>query len=153
MAEGRVLRWCLLLAVPLAHGLLGAATPTPPSEATVEQVERVLQPSITFVLDESDQPSEEADWRRLARTVASLEQLECTEDVLGAQVGMVDAAEEGDSLAMAALGTMHFCTLMERSSNVAQEVRGHWATRLEIAFFVSFFFFGRRGLKRIRKKR
>ena len=38
--------------------------------------------------------------------MAQLQQLECTEDVLGAQVHMVDAAEQGDRLAMAALGSM-----------------------------------------------
>ena len=67
----------------------------------------MLQPAITFTLAAEPAAAEQAgaedDWRRLARTVAQLQQLECTEDVLGAQVHMVDAAEQGDRLAMAAL--------------------------------------------------
>ena len=107
----RRLLW--LLALPEAACLLGTAAP--PTEATPEMVERVLKPSITFELapkasaaaDEAAGAAESvADWRKLARSVAQLQQLDCDEDVLGAQVQMVDAAEEGDKLAMAALGTM-----------------------------------------------
>ena len=96
-----------LLSLPRARGLLGTAAP--PTEASPQSVERVLQPAITFTLTAepaAQQTGGEDDWRRLARTVAQLQQLECTEDVLGAQVRMVDAAEEGDRLAMAALGSM-----------------------------------------------
>merc|ERR1740124_1565241 len=97
-----------VVSLPRARCLLGTAAP--PTEASPESVERVLQPAITFTLAAepaaAEQTGGEADWRRLARTVAQLQQLECTEDVLGAQVRMVDAAEEGDRLAMAALGSM-----------------------------------------------
>ena len=96
-----------LVSLPRARCLLGTAAP--PTEATPESVERVLQPAITFTLAAEPAAAEETgedDWRRLARTVAQLQQLECTEDVLGAQVHMVDAAEQGDRLAMAALGSM-----------------------------------------------
>lgn len=97
-----------VVSLPRARCLLGTATP--PTEASPESVERVLQPAITFTLAAepaaAEQTGGEDDWRRLARTVAQLQQLECTEDVLGAQVQMVDAAEQGDRLAMAALGSM-----------------------------------------------
>ena len=96
-----------LVSLPRARCLLGTAAP--PTEASPESVERVLQPAITFTLAAEPAAAEETgedDWRRLARTVAQLQQLECTEDVLGAQVHMVDAAEQGDRLAMAALGSM-----------------------------------------------
>lgn len=97
-----------LVSLPRARCLLGTAAP--PTEASPESVERVLQPAITFTLAAEPAAAEQAgaedDWRRLARTVAQLQQLECTEDVLGAQVHMVDAAEQGDRLAMAALGSM-----------------------------------------------
>lgn len=97
-----------LVSLPRARCLLGTAAP--PTEASPESVERVLQPAITFKLAAEPAAAEETggedDWRRLARTVAQLQQLECTEDVLGAQVHMVDAAEQGDRLAMAALGSM-----------------------------------------------
>ena len=97
-----------VVSLPRARCLLGTAAP--PTEASPESVERVLQPAITFTLAAepatAEQTGGEDDWRRLARTVAQLQQLECTEDVLGAQVQMVDAAEQGDRLAMAALGSM-----------------------------------------------
>ena len=47
-------------------------------------------------------------WRVLARKAATLQQLDCTDDMLGATNRMVDEAEEGEPLAMAALGVM--CT-------------------------------------------
>ena len=97
-----------LVSLPRVRCLLGTAAPQ--TEASPESVERVLQPAITFTLAAepaaAEQTGGEDDWRRLARTVAQLQQLECTEDVLGAQVQMVDAAEQGDRLAMAALGSM-----------------------------------------------
>merc|ERR1719483_618403 len=97
-----------VVSLPRARCLLGTAAPQ--TEASPESVERVLQPAITFTLAAepaaAEQTGGEDDWRRLARTVAQLQQLECTEDALGAQVQMVDAAEQGDRLAVAALGSM-----------------------------------------------
>ena len=77
----------LLLRAALPLGLLGQAAP--PTEATPEMVERVLKPSITFALTPAAAAGDEAaaepvekvaDWRRLARTVAQLQQLDCAED-------------------------------------------------------------------------
>jgi len=70
---------------------------------------RPLEPKVTFSLD-ADQPlADEADaeWRALARKAAALQQLDCTDGLLGATRRMVDEAERGDSLAMAALGVMY----------------------------------------------
>ena len=79
-----------------------------------------LDPEITFSLDgecrgidRALRDADEADaaeglvrWRGLARKAAALQQLDCTEDLVGATSRMVDEAERGDSLAMAALGVM-----------------------------------------------
>ena len=88
-------------------------TPQPPEPMR-------LEPKVSFTLHEEerrspDQTADDADsaeglvaWRTLARKAASLQQLDCTEDLLGATQRMVDEAEAGNSLAMAALGVM--CT-------------------------------------------
>ena len=74
------------------------------------QVAQQLMPEITFTLDAEprrgpDRVADEADeaegltgWRVLARKAAALEQLECTDDLLGATTRMVDEAERGDTL-------------------------------------------------------
>jgi len=67
---------------------------------------------ISFTLDdedgvEADAPPSAENWQRVAQRAAALERLECTPGLLGATTSMVDAAGSGDSLAMAALGTMY----------------------------------------------
>ena len=106
-----MLAWPVLLAA--AAGVLSAAP------ASGSQPAPQLVPEITFTLDDPrrspDQVADEEDaaeglagWRVLARKAAGLQQLDCTDDMLGATTRMVDEAERGDTLAMAALGVM--CT-------------------------------------------
>lgn len=87
-------------------------------QSSQQQLPPTLQPKISFSLDEGEQASadfaaDQADmaegftaWRTLARKAAALEQLGCTDGLLDATARMVDEAERGDSLAMAALGVM-----------------------------------------------
>ena len=121
----------VLLASRRAACLLG--TPAPQAEITPDAVNRVLKPAITFSLATppeaaATRPEGGEDWRRQARVVAGLQQLECTEDVVGAQFAMLDAAERDDPLAMAALGSMFIlgqeCT---RKRNLTWGV--HWLSR------------------------
>jgi hypothetical protein len=95
----RAMQMVLCVIAP-ATALLGAS----PQTSGVR-----LEPPISFSL-EDDVPVDLDDegWRSLAKKVAGLQQLQCSEDLLGATTQMVDAAESGDSLAMAALGAM--CT-------------------------------------------
>ena len=97
-------------------GLLGAAKLSADVAATAAPATatKLPPPVISFQIDDEEEPIvEEADrWRDLAQRAAGLQQLECSEDLLGATTQMVDAAEEGDSLAMAGLGAM--CTRMRR---------------------------------------
>ena len=99
----------LLLQLATSSALLSAA-PQPFASTR-------LEPEITFSLDEEPRgPDHDADrvdeadgldgWRVLARKAAGLQQLECTDNMLGATGRMVDEAERGDTLAMAALGVM-----------------------------------------------
>jgi hypothetical protein len=86
---------------------------------------RPLEPKVTFSLD-ADQPlADEADaeWRALARKAAALQQLDCTDGLLGATRRMVDEAERGDSLAMAALGVM--CEPTFPAPKCASTTRSH----------------------------
>ena len=91
--------------LPQAHALVGAQKLAESSAPAPAQ--RLPPPEISFQLDYEEPQVDEADkWRDLAQRAASLHQLECHEDLLGATSSMVDAAEKGDSLAMAALGAM-----------------------------------------------
>ena len=99
----------LLVALPSAYALVGA---TRLAEATaVAPAQRLPPPEVSFQLDDDEAQADEDDrWRDLARRAAGLQQLECHEDLLGATTRMVDEAENGDSLAMAALGAMCTCS-------------------------------------------
>ena len=95
----RLIAVLLLRAAP-AVALLGASTASTGPRLT---------PEISFQVDDDDVAFDADDeWRSLARKAAGLQQLDCSEDLLGATTRMLDEAEEGDSLAMAALGSM--CT-------------------------------------------
>ena len=96
-------RYCSLLLVTASSSsaLLGAA----PSTA--------VDADISFTLDDDDASSgdnmsrDQGDWRHWARRAAALEPLECTNILLEATSEMLEAAGQGDSLAMAALGSMY----------------------------------------------
>ena len=91
-----------------------------------------FEPQISFQLDDAPARTadDEAPWRDLARRAASLRQLECTEDLLGSTMQMVDEAEGGDSLAMAALGAMY--TLGQQCAPKRNLTWGmHWLTRAQ----------------------
>ena len=104
---------------------------------------RALEPKITFSLDDGSQHHDalaDADsvdaadglaaWRTLARKAASLHQLPCSDDLLGATTRMVDEAEKGDSLAMAALGVMYL--LGQQCAPKRNLTWGlHWLTEAE----------------------
>jgi len=107
--------WLLALGATPVLGLAGfesvsresASAPSP-----TKDIEQFLSPSVTFVLTEEDAaqvpPSEEVTWQLHAQKIASLQQIDdCTEDLLGSTVAMVEAASEGDALAMASLGTLY----------------------------------------------
>lgn len=100
----------LALALQGASGLLGAAKLSADAAAAAAPAaaSKLPPPTISFrIEDDEEREVDEADrWRDLAKRAAGLQQLECTEDLLGATTQMVDAAEEGDSLAMAGLGAM-----------------------------------------------
>lgn len=91
-----------------------------------------VEPQISFSLhtDAEEGASSEPRWRELARHAAALEQLECSEDLVGATSKMIDAAEGGDSLAMAALGTMYL--LGQQCAPKRNLTWGlHWLSRAE----------------------
>ena len=101
--------WLLaaLSATP-ALGLVGLKSATATSPA--ETINQFLRPSVTFLLTEEDvDPSaDDVSWRTHARKIATLQQIEdCSEDLLGSTIEWVEAAAEGDALAMAALGTVY----------------------------------------------
>ena len=81
-------------ALPWMAGAISGMAPTPTIDAR-----------ISFSLDD-EAPSDGADepsisnWQKVAQRAASLEQLECSPGLLGATTAMVDAAGDGDSLAM-----------------------------------------------------
>ena len=118
----------LLPTVAALAGLdqLRSAEPPPPT--------RLPSPEITFRLDgerEASPDEDRADWKDMARRAASLQQLGCDEDLLGATRQMLSAAEDdGDSLAMAALGTMY---LLGQSCAPKRNLTWavHWLTRAE----------------------
>ena len=125
-----------LLLLPLLATGCGAQWGAP--QATPEQIVGVLQPKLTFDLRDADYEAaaaataaEDGDepWRRQAQLVASLEQMDCASDVLGATSHMLDAAENSsDPLAMAALGTMYtFGQECSRKRNLTWGV--HWLRR------------------------
>ena len=100
----------LVLQLASSAALLSAA---PQSFASTR-----LEPEITFSLDDeprgADHEADQADeadgldgWRVMARKAAGLQTLECSEKLLGATGRMVEEAEGGDTLAMAALGVMY----------------------------------------------
>ena len=109
MGHGSALAF-IALAVP-CYSMLGA---NPSGLDMAEQVEGLLRPTLSLGLDAdytlapTERPSARGldGWMRVAQTVVRLQQVECDDDLLGATEGMVDAADEGDPLAMAALGVM-----------------------------------------------
>ena len=101
--------WLLLLtALPSCRALVGAQKLAESIAPAPQQ--RLQPPEISFQLEpEEPQRDDENGWRELAQRAASLQQLRCHEDLLGATTRMVDAAEDGDTLAMAGLGAMCKC--------------------------------------------
>ena len=90
------------------RALLGATAPLDVSAQVVE----LLQPAISFALDESgpapaDAPPEDGSWKEVARQAARLRQLECGPTLVDSAERLVDEAEGGDALAMAGLGTIY----------------------------------------------
>ena len=73
------------------------------------QVVELLQPSISFSLEEEliETAHSDRSWKALAQKAAGLQQLECHPTLVDGVLNMVDAAEDGDVLAMAGLGTIY----------------------------------------------
>lgn len=120
MGQGSALAF-MALAAP-CYSMLGA---DPSGLDMAEQVEGLLRPTLSLGLDAdytlapTERPSARGldGWKRVAQTVVRLQQVECDDDLLGATEGMVDAADEGEPLAMAALGVM------------CAEIQPRWSTR------------------------
>jgi TPR repeat protein len=99
-----------------------SAAEPPPATAGVAP-----QPQISFTLDV---PPPISSWNAVARKAASLQQVECAADLLEKTAQIVDEAEAGDSLAMAALGTMYlFGQACAPKRNLTWGL--HWLTRAE----------------------
>lgn len=115
----------LIALLPAATALRGSVpTAQQPAAAPTEPHH------ITFSLEHEDADIGHEDWQPLARRAAALEQLECTPGLLNATSFMVDAAESGDSLAMAALGTMYL--LGQNCAPKRNLTWGlHWLSRAE----------------------
>mmetsp|Transcript_68738 Transcript_68738/g.136185 ORF Transcript_68738/g.136185 Transcript_68738/m.136185 type:complete len:652 (-) Transcript_68738:406-2361(-) len=109
--------------LPIATTLRGGV----PGETTAPTVPNGA--GITFNLEQVAE-GDASDWRGLAKQAAELLELECTPELLSATSAMVDAAEGGDSLAMAALGTMYL--LGQNCAPKRNLTWGlHWLSRAE----------------------
>ncbi len=99
----------------MAHrNILALLLPTMPIAAlstSAPTMSPVINAPITFTLDDAEDAADvqlsATNWQDAARRAAALEQLECTSGLLEATSAMVDAAGNGDPLAMAALGSMY----------------------------------------------
>ena len=73
---------------------------------SAQHVYTVLRPSVTFQVDTGLDGGWQS-WRDTAQSLARLEPLNCTDDVIGTTATMVNEAAAGDRLAMGAIGAMH----------------------------------------------
>mmetsp|Transcript_105823 Transcript_105823/g.194073 ORF Transcript_105823/g.194073 Transcript_105823/m.194073 type:complete len:729 (+) Transcript_105823:60-2246(+) len=86
------------------------------AKGSIDRVFECIHPSISFALKTEETAGAE-DWRHLASKIASLQHVDCAVDLMGALESMLEEAEKGDALAMAALGTVfvlgHECGLKQ----------------------------------------
>lgn len=75
------------------------------AKGSTERILECIHPSISFAL-KPEETADAKDWRKLAAKIASLQHVDCTVDLVGAIEHMLEEAEKGDTLAMAALGTV-----------------------------------------------
>ena len=75
-------------------------------QMSAQHVYTVLRPSVTFQVDTGLDGGWQS-WRDTAQSLARLEPLNCTDDVIGMTATMVNEAAAGDRLAMGAIGAMH----------------------------------------------
>ena len=75
-------------------------------QMSAQHVYTVLRPSVTFQVDTGLDGGWQS-WRDTAQSLARLEPLNCTDDVIGTTATMVNEAAAGDRLAMGAIGAMH----------------------------------------------